>query len=82
MTQTQQAWRQNIDKSTANIVHVLCCYCCSGENQDKVVQEGGFEAVVRLLSSPSMQVQRWALNAIGILCMDNGKYETSVVCGV
>jgi hypothetical protein len=42
------------------------------------VEEGGLSKAIALLSSMDFQVQRWACNAIGIICTDNLKNQETV----
>lgn len=41
-------------------------------NQARVIEFKGIDRILPLLNSPSVDIQRWAANAIGIICMDNG----------
>ncbi len=48
------------------------CALHPDENKKEVMQLRGVDYILRLLKASDETVNRWACNAIGILCMENG----------
>ncbi len=48
------------------------CALHPDENKKEVMQLRGVDYILRLLKASDETVKRWACNAIGILCMENG----------